>query len=115
MLGCEANTKGKTGVLASFFCSMKYLEYIYRMEYKQVIMGRAANIARRAFFSTKGMGIEPHVVFTESEFKQFVQYLTAEQRIICAQAARDAIAHPLAEAQIAGEVIEACEAPQIFQ
>ena len=88
--------------------------YIWCMSNDKLIMGRAANIAHKAYFDTKGMSIEPHFVFTESEFKQFVQYLTAEQRIICAQAARDAVAHPFAAAELAGDAIEACATPEIF-
>lgn len=77
-------------------------------------MGRAATIAQRAYFDTKGMGIEPHLVFTESEFKTFVRAMTAEQRQLCAEAARNAVAHPFAEAELAGDAVEACEAPTIL-
>lgn len=84
------------------------------MSNEKLIMGRAANIAHKAYFDTKGMSIEPHFVFTESEFKQFVQYLTAEQRIICANTARDAVAHPFAEAALAGDAIEACATPEVL-
>lgn len=77
-------------------------------------MGRASHIARKAFFETKDLKIEPHYIFTESEFRRFVEYLTAEQKAICSQVAQDAIAHPLAEAQLAGDVIEASESAEVF-
>ena len=77
-------------------------------------MGRASHIANRAFFETKGLGIEPHFVFTDSEFRRFVDCLTEEQKLICAKTAREAIAHPLAEAQLAGDIIESCEPVEIF-
>ena len=82
------------------------------MDYSSLIMGRAANIAQRAFFDTKEMHIEPHYVFTESEFRQFVQYLTAEQRIICANAASDVMPH--SEAHLAVDIVQSCETPEIF-
>ena len=84
------------------------------MGLSKLIMGRAANIANRVLISTQGMGIEPHYVFTETEFRQFIQCLTAEQRIMCAQAAREAVSHPFAEAELAGEVVEACRPPEVF-
>ena len=77
-------------------------------------MGRAANIAQKAMFDDKALNIEPHYIFTESEFRQFVQCVTAEQRAICSQAARDAVAHPFSEAVFAGDVVQACETPEIF-
>lgn len=77
-------------------------------------MGRAANIAHKAMFDEKGLNIEPHYVFTESEFRQFVQCYAAEQRAICARAAREAVAHPLAEAVLAGDVVQAAETPEVF-
>lgn len=84
------------------------------MDLTKIIVGRASHIADKAYFETKGMGIESHYVFTESEFRQFCQCLTAEQRLICSRVAREAISHPLAEAQLAGDIIEAAETPEIF-
>lgn len=77
-------------------------------------MGRAANIAYKSFFETKDLNIEPHYIFTDSEFRHFVECLIGEQKRICSQAAQDAIAHPLAEAQLAGEIIESCESAEVF-
>lgn len=83
------------------------------MSDSKIIMGRAANIAQKAMFDEKGLNIEPHYVFTESEFKRFVQFYAAEQRAICANTAiREAVAPPLADA--VGDVIQCCEAPEIF-
>ncbi|MCK4909028.1 MAG: hypothetical protein KAS70_03950 [Planctomycetes bacterium] len=77
-------------------------------------MGRASHIANKVLFEAKGLGIEPHFVFTESEFRRFVEFMSEEQKLICSKAARDAIAHPLAEAQLAGDIIESCESVEIF-
>ncbi len=84
------------------------------MNVSKVIMGRAANIAHKAMFDEKGLNIEPHYVFTESEFKRFAQCYAAEQRAICAQAAREAVAHPFAEAVFAGDVVQCCDTPELF-
>lgn len=75
-------------------------------------MGRAAHIAQRAFFETKEMPIEPHYIFTESEFRQFVQYVTAEQRVICANAASDVMPH--VGTHFAIDIVQACDTPEIF-
>lgn len=84
------------------------------MEITSRIVGRASHIADKAFFETKGLGIEPHWVFTDSEFRRFIDCLIEEQKLICSKAARDGIAHPLAESQLAGDIIESCESVEIF-
>ena len=72
---------------------------------KKTILGKAYAIAQKARFEAKPA--EAMFIFTETELRQYVRYLLAEQKILCAQRAHDAIAHPLSEAQLAGNVIEA--------
>ncbi len=79
-------------------------------------MGRARNIAQKCVIDQTELnsGLDQMYVFTENEFRQFVHFHALEQRIICGHGARLAITHPLSEAVLAGDIIEAAESPEIF-
>ena len=75
-------------------------------------MGKAANIAKKAFFDTEGTA-PPMFVFTEDEFDRFVHFFAKEQKIICGQTAREVTGFRHELSELAGDLVESCESVEV--